>query len=88
MAAEELFKTEKPWEKMTPAERQAKLAKDAAKAEEEKRLKKEKEERENPTVDANGEHIQTVAEAKLEAAQMQQMLVDGEAAVDQKIALQ
>lgn len=57
MAAETLFKTEKPWEKMTPAERQAKLAKDAAKAEEEKRLKKEKDERENPTVDANGEHI-------------------------------
>jgi len=30
--------------------------------------KAEKERRENPTVDENGEHIQTVAEAKLEAA--------------------
>lgn len=30
--------------------------------------KAEKEKRENPTVDENGEHIQTVAEAKLEAA--------------------
>ena len=51
---------------MTGAERQAKLAKDEA---EKKRLK-EKEERENPTVDENGEHIQTVAEAKAEAAQL------------------
>jgi len=32
---------------------------------------KEKEERENPTVDENGEHIQTVAEAKQLAAEMQ-----------------
>lgn len=63
---------------MTGAERQAKLAKDEA---EKKRLK-EKEERENPTVDENGEHIQTVAEAKAEAAQLQQMLVAGEAAVE------
>ena len=30
-----------------------------------------KEQRENPTVDENGEHIQTVAEAKLEAQAMQ-----------------
>ena len=45
---------------MSQQERKAKLAKDA----EEKRLKKEKEERENPTVDENGEHIQTVAEAR------------------------
>ena len=40
---------------------------------------------ENPTVDANGEHIQTVAEAREEAAQMQQMLVAGEEAVEIKI---
>lgn len=66
---------------MTPAERQAKLAKDEA----EKKAKAEKEARENPTVDENGEHIQTVAEAKAEAAQLQQMLVAGEAAVEQKI---
>jgi len=61
-----MFKEEKPWEKMTPAERQAKLAKEAA----EKKAKAEKEARENPTVDENGEHIQTVAEAKAEAAQL------------------
>ena len=68
---------------MTPAERQAKLAKDEA----EKKAKAEKEARENPTVDENGEHIQTVAEARAEAAQLQQMLVAGEAAVEQKIQL-
>jgi hypothetical protein len=38
---------------MSPAEKAAKKKKDA----EEARLKKEKEERENPTVDENGEHI-------------------------------
>lgn len=69
---------------MTPAEKAAKQAKDAA---EKKRLA-EKEARENPTVDENGEHIQTVAEAKAEAAQLQQMLVQGEAAVEQKIQMQ
>jgi len=40
---------------------------------------------ENPTVDENGEHIQTVAEAKLEAAAMQNMLDEGVANVDKKI---
>lgn len=35
-----------------------------------KREKAAKEARENPTVDANGEHIQTVAEAKEEARQL------------------
>ena len=75
---------DKPWSKMTPAEKAAKQAKDAA---EKKRLA-EKEARENPTVDENGEHIQTVAEAKAEAAQLQQMLVQGEAAVEQKIQMQ
>jgi hypothetical protein len=46
---------------------------------------KEKEERENPTVDENGEHIQTVAEAKIEAQQLQQMLDAGTAAVEEKL---
>ena len=45
---------------MTEAEKAAKRAKD----EEEKQAKAEKEARENPTVDENGEHIMTVAEAK------------------------
>lgn len=58
---------EKAWSKMTPSEKAAKTAKDQA----EKQRLAEKEERENPTVDANGEHIQTVAEAKAEAAQLQ-----------------
>lgn len=48
--------------------------------------KAEKERRENPTVDENGEHIQTVAEAKLEAAALQNMLDEGVANVDAKIA--
>lgn len=48
---------------MTASEKAKKKAADAA----EKRRLKEKDELENPTVDANGEHIQTVAEAKLEA---------------------
>lgn len=51
---------------MSAAEKKKKKDKDAA----EKRAKKEKEERENPTVDENGEHIQTVAEAKAEAKQL------------------
>ena len=67
---------------MTQAERAAKLAKDKKAKEEEARKKAEKEAKENPTVDENGEHIQTVAEAKAEAAQLQQMLVAGEAAVE------
>jgi hypothetical protein len=75
---------DKPWAKMTASEKAVKQAKDAA---EKKRLA-EKEALENPTVDANGEHIQTVAEAKAEAAQLQQMLVQGEAAVEQKIQMQ
>lgn len=66
---------------MTAAEKAAKKKKDEL---EKKRLK-EKEERENPTVDENGEHIQTVEEAKAEAAQLQEMLVAGEQAVEQKI---
>lgn len=51
---------------MTAAEKAKKKAEDEA---EKKRLK-EKEERENPTVDENGEHIQTVEEAKIEAQQL------------------
>ncbi len=69
---------DKPWAKMSEAEKKAKLSKIAA----EKKAKLEKEKLENPTVDANGNHIQTVAEAKAEAAQLQQMLVAGEAAVE------
>ena len=75
---------EKPWSKMTPAEKAAKQAKDEA----EKQRLADKAARENPTVDENGEHIQTVAEAKAEAAQLQEMLVQGEAAVEQKIQMQ
>ena len=48
--------------------------------------KAEKERRENPTVEENGEHIQKVAEAKLEAAALQNMLDEGVANVDAKIA--
>ena len=48
----------------------------------EKQRKKEKDALENPTVDANGEHIQTVAEAKVEARELQEQLEAGEAAVE------
>jgi len=68
---------------MNAAERAAKKVKDAKAAEE----KKAKDERENPTVDADGEHIMTVAEAKLQAAELQNTLVAGEAAVEEKIRL-
>ena len=44
-----------------------------------------KEKLENPTVDSNGEHLQTVEEAKIEAAAMQQALDMGLAAVEAKI---
>ena len=44
---------DKPWAKMSAAERKAKVAKDAAA----KKEKDEKEARENPTVDETGEHI-------------------------------
>ena len=64
---------------MSPAEQKAKLAKIAG----EKRAKLEKEKLENPTVDAQGEHIQTVAEARLAAAQMQQELEAGGGRRDQ-----
>jgi|APSaa5957512535_1039671.scaffolds.fasta_scaffold191959_1 hypothetical protein len=46
-----------------------------------------KEKLENPTVDENGEHIQTVAEAKLEAQAMQNMLDEGIANVDRNIQI-
>jgi hypothetical protein len=82
-AADQLLPVEKPWAKMSAAERKLKTLKDA-KA---KKEKEEKDKRENPTVDANGEHIQTVAEAREEARQLQAMLVAGEEAVEQKIAL-
>ncbi len=48
---------------MNAAEKKVYLAKKAK----EKAEKAAKEARENPTVDENGEHIQTVAEAKEEA---------------------
>ena len=67
-AAEHYFPEEKAWAKMSTAEKQAKLARDQQKQELEAKAKREKDERENPTVDENGEHIQTVAEAKIEAA--------------------
>lgn len=44
------------------------MAADRKKKEQEEKAKREKEARENPTVDANGEHIQTVEEARAEAA--------------------
>ena len=50
--------------KMKPAEKKAYLAKKAKDDAAEKQRLKEKAERENPTVDENGEHIQTVEEAK------------------------
>jgi len=40
---------------------------------------------ENPTVDENGEHIETVEESRLEAQAMQNMLDEGVANVDKKI---
>ena len=46
-----------------------------------------KEKLENPTIDENGEHIQTVEEAKLEARAMQNMLDEGVANVDRNIEL-
>lgn len=60
MAAAHLFPDEKPWAKMSAAERKTHTAKIAK----EKVDKEEKDKRENPTVDENGEHITTVAEAR------------------------
>lgn len=82
-AADKLLGVEKPWSQMTPAEKAAKKAKD----EKEKQEKAEKEARENPTVDENGEHIMTVAEAKAQAAELQNTLIAGEAAVEEKLRL-
>ena len=67
-AAEELFPDES---KMTPAQKKAYQAKKAREAALEKQRLKEKEEKENPTVDENGEHIQTVEEAKQQARELQ-----------------
>lgn len=83
-AADQLLPDDKPFNKMNAAEKKVYLAKKAK----EKQEKAAKEARENPTVDENGEHIQTVAEAKEEARQLQEMLVAGEQAVDQKIAME
>lgn len=73
---------------MTAAQKQAYHLKKQKEAAAEKKRLKEKEAKENPTVDENGEHIQTVAEAKELARQLQQQLEAGEAAVEEKIALQ
>lgn len=59
-AADALLPQDKPFNKMNAVEKKAYLAKKAK----EKAEKAAKEARENPTVDENGEHIQTVAEAK------------------------
>jgi len=83
-AAEARIPEDKPFNKMNALEKKNYLAK----KQREKAEKKAKEERENPIVDENGEHIQTVAEAKIEAAQLQEMLVAGEQAVDQKIQME
>ena len=48
---------------MTAVQKKVFLAKKAKEEAEEKRRLKEKEALENPTIDENGEHIQTVAEA-------------------------
>ena len=73
--------------KMKPAEKKAYLAKKKTDDAAEKQRLKDKEALENPTVDANGEHIQTVEEAKVLAAEMQAQLEAGEQAVEEKIAM-
>lgn len=52
-AAEALMPEDKPWAKMSAAEKKVKLSKIAA----EKKAKLEKEKLENPTVDKDGNHI-------------------------------
>jgi hypothetical protein len=39
----------------------------------------------NLTLDADGEHIMTIAEAKAQAADLQNTLIAGEVAVEEKI---
>lgn len=73
---------------MNAAQKKAYLAKKKAEEAAEKKRLKEKEARENPTVDENGEHIQTVEEAKEQARQLQAQLEEGEKAVEEKIAMQ
>ena len=87
-ASEALGPDDKELAKMTPAKRAAYKAKKQQEALAEKKRLAEKEALENPTVDENGEHIQTVAEAKEEARQLQAQLEEGERAVDEKIAMQ
>lgn len=69
---------------MTAAEREVKKAKD----EQAKEDKAAKDARENPTVDENGEHLMTVAEARIQAADLQNTLVAGEQAVEEKIRME
>lgn len=73
---------------MNPTQKRAFRAKKAREAALEKQRMKEKDAKENPTVDENGEHIQTVAEAKVEARELQAQLEAGEAAVEEKLAQQ
>ena len=73
---------------MNAAQKKAYYAKKKAEEAAEKKRLKEKEARENPTVDENGEHIQTVEEAKEQARQLQAQLEEGEKAVEEKIAMQ
>ena len=63
-AADQLFPDES---KMTAVQKKAFKVKQARDAATEKQRLKDKAALENPTVDENGEHIQTVAEAKEEA---------------------
>jgi len=84
-AAEELYPDVN---KMTAVQKKTYLAKKQREAAAEKIAKKEKDALENPTVDANGEHIQTVAEAKELARDLQMQLEAGEQAVEDKIAMQ
>jgi hypothetical protein len=73
---------------MTAVQKKAFAMKKAKEAATEKTRLKDKDAKENPTVDENGEHIQTVAAAKVEAAQLQAQLEAGEQAVEEKIAMQ
>jgi hypothetical protein len=84
-AAEELYPDVN---KMTAVQKRTYLAKKKREEATEKQRMKDKAALENPTVDANGEHIQTVAEAKTLARELQAQLEAGEQAVEEKIALQ
>ena len=84
-AAEELYPDVN---KMTAVQKRTYLAKKKREEATEKKRMSDKAALENPTVDSNGEHIQTVAEAKVLARELQDQLEAGEQAVEEKIALQ